>query len=78
MTCSLPVRETGHLPRKTITGRKTQTNTVMELTATHRGVRGGAAHLLRAAAAHHHVRRAEHVIHVSPPEAESDCQIGER
>ena len=55
MTCSLPVRETGHLPRKTITGRKTQTNTVMELTATHRGVRGGAAHLLRAAAAHHHV-----------------------
>ena len=55
MTCSLPVRGTGHLPRKTITGRKTQTNTVMELTATHRGVRGGAAHLLRAAAAHHHV-----------------------
>ena len=59
MTCSLPVRETGHLPRKTITGRKTQTNTVMELTATHRGVRGGAAHLLRAAAAHHHVRLAQ-------------------
>ena len=30
-------------------------NTVMDLTATHRGVRGDAAHLLRAAAAHYHV-----------------------
>ncbi len=34
--------------------------------------------LLSVLAAHAHVRRAEHVVHVSPPEAESDCQIGER
>ena len=59
-------------------GREKPPNTVLQLTDRRAAWVALAPHLLRLSAAEHHVRRAEHVIHVSPPEAESDCQIGER